>query len=585
MKPPVKAPNVIDPIAPSTGRPPRAHRRVRVGSGGLLGGVDSTLVAAVVKEQLGDSALACIGASASLAAREFEQAVSVADQIGLAYRVIDTLEHLRRPLRFQRRRPLLRLQIAPLRAASGNRDAGRFGAGIRRRGPRRRPRRPPSRHQRRPRACRAVSAAGIRIDQKQGPRACRRLGLPVWDKPASPCLASRVPRGTEITPRLLKQIEQAEDVLAGLGFRQFRVRHHGELAHIELAALEMGRAMELREHLVAGVHAAGYRFVTLDLAGFRAEPEPAPVAPADLFGSMMAREAAAYTISAMDATASIPVNTDDSINARILAESEDKIQGFQADPLGQIARQSGVDRETVTERIAAMLRAGTIRRVRQTLMATNLARGAWSPGQSAGEAERGIRLHVPPGPVQRARRDPLDQCADDRVEVRLWTTLKVPQGYSMRSIAGSWPPRPAQPMNADAGQAAVRPGRRPRPPARLEPGSKSDELAEVHDTNIVELSDLDWRVLTALKREFEPGELRLTSGRPAPRGGESIWKPSAAWPHLNERKVIGRFSTFLEHVKTLKTGEQVTKYNALFHWAVPPATRSKRGGRSGASTS
>src|ERR1700710_1747988 len=75
-------------------------------------------------------------------------------------------------------------------------------------------------------------------------------------------------------------------------------------------------------------------------------------------------------------TTEIPVNIQDPINARILSVSEDKVQGFQADPFGEIPRQSGVDLATVVERIAAMVRAGTIRRVRQTLMATNLARGA-----------------------------------------------------------------------------------------------------------------------------------------------------------------------------------------------------------------
>src|SRR5690348_8817353 len=78
----------------------------------------------------------------------------------------------------------------------------------------------------------------------------------------------------------------------------------------------------------------------------------------------------------METALSTPVNTDDPINARILSISEDKLQGFQPDPIGEISRQSGIDLATVIERIQAMLRAGTIRRVRQTLMATNLARGS-----------------------------------------------------------------------------------------------------------------------------------------------------------------------------------------------------------------
>ena len=78
----------------------------------------------------------------------------------------------------------------------------------------------------------------------------------------------------------------------------------------------------------------------------------------------------------MSTAAAIPVEVQDPVNARILAISEDKVQGFQTDPLGVIAQQSGVDLPTVIERIQAMVRAGTIRRVRQTLMATNLAKGA-----------------------------------------------------------------------------------------------------------------------------------------------------------------------------------------------------------------
>ena len=104
----------------------------------------------------------------------------------------------------------------------------------------------------------------------------------------------------------------------------------------------------------------------------------------------------------------------------------------------------------------------------------------------------------------------------------------------------------------------------------MEPGSKSDELAEVLDTNIVELTDLEWRVLVELKREFDPDEIRENLWQPrADAAGVSLDEFYRVAKSLNERRVIGRFSTFLEHVKTLKTGEQVTKYNALFHWAVP----------------
>lgn len=99
----------------------------------------------------------------------------------------------------------------------------------------------------------------------------RRLGLPVSAKPAAACLASRIPVGTPVTDERLAQVERAEIALARLGFRQFRVRHHGEVARLELDA-EGNRRLhdpELRRRLVADVRAAGFRFVTVDLEGYR----------------------------------------------------------------------------------------------------------------------------------------------------------------------------------------------------------------------------------------------------------------------------------------------------------------------------
>src|SRR5918993_4495362 len=131
-------------------------------------------------------------------------------------------------------------------------------------------------------------------------------------------------------------------------------------------------------------------------------------------------------------TLSIPLETSDPINARILAISEDKIQGFQTDPLGEISRQSGVELPTVIERIQAMVRGGTIRRVRQTLMATNLAKGAL------------VAWQVPEEKLSAAfdymwKEDPFSghivirstDAAISGARYRLWTTLKVPQGYSI----------------------------------------------------------------------------------------------------------------------------------------------------------
>ena len=275
----------------------------------------------------------------------------------------------------------------------------------------------------------------------------------------------------------------------------------------------------------------------------------------------------------MSTAAAIPVEVQDPINARILAVSEDRVQGFQTDPLEQISKQSGVDLPTVIERIQAMLRAGTIRRVRQTLMATNLARGAL------------VAWQVPEDKLSAAfdymwKQDPFSghivirstDAAISGAKYRLWTTLKVPQGYSIekhcellmqKTGAVAFRAMPAKRLFALGVGHVRRKG--------MEPGSKSDELAEVTDTQIAELSDLDWKVLVELKREFEPEEIREDLWQPrAEAAGVSLDEFYRVAKSLNERGVVGRFSTFLEHVKTLKTGEQVTKYNALFHWAVPP---------------
>jgi hypothetical protein len=268
----------------------------------------------------------------------------------------------------------------------------------------------------------------------------------------------------------------------------------------------------------------------------------------------------------------IPAEIGDAINGRILAVSEDKIQGFQRDPLGEISRLSGVELPMVIERIQAMLAAGTIRRVRQTLMATNLAPGAlvaWQVPADRLEAAFDFMFQNDPfsGHVVIRSADP----ATPGSNYKLWTTLKVPQGFSMRKHgefllgktgAEHFRLMPAKRLFA-LGVGHVR--RR-----GMVPGSKAEVPAEVMDVNVVELNDLEWRVLTALKREFEADEI---SGNLWRQRAEEAGVPLDAFyqiaEDLNRRKVIGRFSTFLEHVKPLATGERVTRFNALFHWAVP----------------
>ena len=100
-------------------------------------------------------------------------------------------------------------------------------------------------------------------------RASQALGLRTWDKPAAACLASRIPYGTPVTLSTLDSVGRAEAALRRLGFGQLRVRHHGELARVEVEVDELPSALDRRHQVVAAVKAAGYRWVTLDLEGFR----------------------------------------------------------------------------------------------------------------------------------------------------------------------------------------------------------------------------------------------------------------------------------------------------------------------------
>ncbi|HEX6038485.1 hypothetical protein [Longimicrobium sp.] len=279
-------------------------------------------------------------------------------------------------------------------------------------------------------------------------------------------------------------------------------------------------------------------------------------------------------------TATVPVEVTDPINAQILAVSEDRVQGFQAEPFQEISRLSGVPVETVLERIRAMLAAGVIRRVRQTMLATNLAPGAL------------VAWKVSPEQLDAAftymfREDPFSghvviRSTDGDTPgsaYRLWTTLKVPQGFSLEKHAEYLRRRVGAeafkllPANAlfTLGVGHVR--RR-----GVEPGARSDEPGAIQDTVVVELTDLEWQVLGPLKREFAVDEIvdHPWEGRAA-EAGVSLDVFLATARGLNERGVVGRFSTFLEHVKPSAAGTRVTRYNALFHWKVPPGKEMDAG--------
>jgi DNA-binding Lrp family transcriptional regulator len=279
-------------------------------------------------------------------------------------------------------------------------------------------------------------------------------------------------------------------------------------------------------------------------------------------------------------TISTPTEIGDPINARILAVSEDRIAGFLVEPFDEIARLAELPVETVLERLRAMLASGTIRRIRQTLMATNLAPGAlvaWRvPNERLDEAFDFLFREDPfSGHIVIRSTDG----ATPGSAYRLWTTLKVPQGFTIaahcellakRIGAEAYRAMPAKKLFALGVGHVRRKG--------MEPGSKSDELGTVIHTNVVELTAHEWRVLEALKRELTVDEVRRDLWhRRAREAGESFDEFVRVARALSERKVIGRFSTFLEHVKPSAAGTRVTRYNALFHWRVPEGREIEAG--------
>ena len=234
------------------------------------GGVDSTLVAVVAHRELGARALAVTGISASLSGSERIHAMDLAKNLALSHRCMDTDELSRPGYRanagdrcfhckselFERLRSLAEREGFAHVLSGDNLDDVRPGG-----------------HRPGMRAAAAWSVQKPLIEAGLGKEDVRALAkmldIPNHAKVASPCLASRVPHGVAVDREVLAKIERAEAAVRTLGFTQFRVRHHGDIARIELGGAELERAIVERAALVRGVKAAGYEWVTLDLAGFR----------------------------------------------------------------------------------------------------------------------------------------------------------------------------------------------------------------------------------------------------------------------------------------------------------------------------
>ena len=233
------------------------------------GGVDSALVLHVATQELGERAVGITARSESLAAAEYDGAIAFAAGVDARHEVIETRElddpkYAANPVDrcyFCKRELYAKLaEVARERAFAAivdgyNRDdEGDYRPG--RRAAREFDVRSP------------LFEAGLRkADVRE---LARRLGLAVWDKPALACLSSRFPYGTPITLELLRQVDRAETAVHAAGFRACRVRHHGEVARIEVPAADLAAFADpaRRQAVVDGVRGAGYRFVTLDLGGY-----------------------------------------------------------------------------------------------------------------------------------------------------------------------------------------------------------------------------------------------------------------------------------------------------------------------------
>lgn len=261
-------------VGPETEARLRALESRLSGLGSLMvaysGGVDSAFLAATAHRVLGNRMLAVLADSASLARRDMEQAIAFAEAVGMPLRVIQT-EELDKP-EYQRN-DADRCFHCKTELFAGMEALGRelgfahiaYGMNADDRKDYRPGQRAAEEHDvLAPLAEASLTKSDVRLLSKAA-------GYSLWDRPAAPCLSSRVEYGREVTREVLSQVERAEESMRQLGFREFRVRHHGELARVEIARAEMPRAlkMDMLDSITAALREAGYQYVTLDTAGFR----------------------------------------------------------------------------------------------------------------------------------------------------------------------------------------------------------------------------------------------------------------------------------------------------------------------------
>ena len=286
---------------------------------------------------------------------------------------------------------------------------------------------------------------------------------------------------------------------------------------------------------------------------------------------------------------SYPATAADPVNHRLLCVAEDAVQGFHRYPFRTIAGRCGLDEAEVIARLHTMLAAGTIRRVRQTLLSTSLAEGAliaWQvPEEKLESAYAWLCANDPfTGHVV------IRECSDAAAPgagYRLWTTLKVPTGYGsvaehnnllMRHIgATDWVALPVVGMFALGVGHARRTG--------LKPGDKLPTLPVMQRPSTPQLSEHEWAVLLSLKESLSPAEFTPCPWEQrAAALGMSTEDYCRIAEELDAKKVIGRFATFLDHQRQSANRSTGTGAAGLFHWAVPAGMEERAGAECGRHT-
>ena len=247
-------------------------RRIVAGCEGALvafsAGVDSTLVLAVAREVLGGRAVALTAHSPSVPQAERDEARALARRLGVRHLEVPSLEgeDPRYAANGSDRCYWCKSELYRLcREAAGREGLPAILDGFN--ADDQLDHRPGHRAAREQGILSPLAEAGLGKDEVRAWSAA--MGLPTWDKPQMACLASRLPYGTEVTPERLAQVERAEAGVRAAGIRSFRVRHHGEIGRIEVAAEEQAAAFARRDALLAAVKAAGFKLAVLDLEPFR----------------------------------------------------------------------------------------------------------------------------------------------------------------------------------------------------------------------------------------------------------------------------------------------------------------------------